>query len=151
MSLQRKYTISSNYDDLIDLPHHVSKRHARMSRKDRAAQFAPFAALTGHHEAIRESERLTVQRIELDEACKEKINWKLQKIKENIEKNPLVTVTYFVPDKRKEGGTYVTVSEMVQKLKEYEGLLVLESCVVPIADIGELEIGGLKHVIYYRL
>ena len=92
---------NDNYDDIINLPHHVSKTHPQMSLHDRAAQFSPFAALTGHEEEINESARLTEKKTELDEDEKLRINEKLQFIQNNIDKDIMVTFTYFVPEDRK--------------------------------------------------
>ncbi|MCI8782732.1 MAG: YolD-like family protein [Dorea sp.] len=116
----------NKYQDIIHLPRHVSNTHAHMPVEDRAAQFAPFAALTGHHEAVKEAARLTDKRMELDEYCKEVINGKLQEIKERMGIKPKVSVTYFVPDIQKEGGAYVTVTGYVKKVDEYGRTLCLE-------------------------
>lgn len=115
------------YDDIIDLPHHVSKKHPQMSMQDRAAQFSPFAALTGHNEAIKETQRLTQQRIELDEYEKGRINAKLQMIQNKIEQHPQITVTYFEPDYKKDGGEYRTVTDSVKKIDENQHKMILEN------------------------
>ena len=114
------------YQDIIHLPHHISNTHAHMPAADRAAQFAPFAALTGHHEAVKETARLTDKRKELDEYCKEAINGKLQEIRERMETKPEVSITYFVPDAHKAGGAYVTAAGCVTKMDEYGRALYLE-------------------------
>lgn len=114
------------YDDIINLPHHVSGTHAHMPAADRAAQFAPFAALTGHQEAVRETARHTDERIELDESCKEVLDEKLRYIREQAGERPVVTVTYFVPDDHKSGGSYVTVTGRMKKIDEYEKSLVMD-------------------------
>ena len=133
-----KYT--NKYDDIIDLPHHVSKSRPQMSVHDRAAQFSPFAALTGHGAAIKETERLTDRRIELDENQKSVINEKLQMIFEQVEKHPEISVTYFVPDQRKTGGKYVTIEGQVIKMDGYHRTLILEDqTLVPMADILDIE------------
>ena len=100
--------ISHKYDDIINLPHHVSKKHPQMSLHDRAAQFSPFAALTGHKAAINETARLTDEKQILSEDVIAKLNEQLNLIKENIGTNPIVTITYFVPDDRKSGGAYIS-------------------------------------------
>lgn len=107
------------YDDMIDLPHHVSKKHPRMPLLDRAAQFAPFAALTGHEAAIKETARLTEDEEELSEDSKEILDLKLQYVCEHLTEQPEVTVTYFEPDAKKSGGAYVTVTERVKKVDRY--------------------------------
>lgn len=116
------------YDDIIDLPHHVSETHPRMSLYDRAAQFSPFAALTGHEAAIRETARLTDRRLELDEDSRRILDGKLQLIQRwrREGKSIVLSVTYFQPDERKSGGSYVTVKGKVKKIKEYEKKLILE-------------------------
>lgn len=109
------------YDDIINLPHHISVRHPRMARLARAAQFAPFAALTGLDDEMDETARLTDQKIELDENEKEQINRKLVYIKKNL---PIdVTITYFVPDPSKPGGAYLTQACTVIKIDELSNQL----------------------------
>ena len=115
-----------NYDDIINLPHHVSKKHPQMALQDRAAQFSPFAAVTGHEEAIEETARLTDERIVLDEDEKMMLDERLQEIKEHLSEHPKVGITYFKPDSVKDGGAYETVSGHVKKIDEYERLIVLE-------------------------
>ena len=112
------------YDDMIDLPHHVSKKHPQMPLMDRAAQFAPFAALTGHESAIKETARLTEEEIELDENSKELLDLRLQELQEHLPEQPEVTVTYFCPDEKKAGGAYETVTGRVKKVDAYVGELV---------------------------
>ncbi len=112
------------YDDIIDLPHHTSKKHPRMPLLDRAAQFAPFAALTGHEAAIKETARLTEEEMELDENRKELLDLRLQQLQEHLSEQPEVTVTYFQPDEKKAGGAYVSVTGRVKKVDGYEGELV---------------------------
>ena len=106
------------YDDIIDLPHHVSARHLQMPLPDRAAQFSPFAALTGHEAAIRETARLTDAFVELDEGRKEELDEQLRLIKENQAQRPEVEVTYFQPDLKKSGGTYTTFCGRVKRVDE---------------------------------
>lgn len=112
------------YDDIIDLPHHVSKKHPQMPLLDRAAQFAPFAALTGHEAAIKETARLTEEEIELDENSKELLDFRLQQLQEQLSESPEVTVTYFCPDEKKAGGAYETVTGKVKKVDAYAGEMV---------------------------
>ena len=113
------------YADIIDKQHHVSKKHPPMSMEDRAAQFSPFAALTGYDAAIVETARLTAQRVELDEYERQALNKKLQFISEHLNEHPKVSITCFVPDARKEGGEYVTVTGNIKKLDDYEHRIVL--------------------------
>ncbi len=114
------------YDDIIHLPHHQSKTRKRMSVSDRAAQFAPFAALTGHDEAVKETARLTEGYVELDDYELEELNRKLLYLQEHLDEKPQVTITYFVPDEKKPGGAYQTFSGNVKKLLQFEGLIVME-------------------------
>lgn len=114
------------YDDIIHLPHHQSGTRPHMSLHDRAAQFSPFAALTGYDAAVEEAARLTEQKLELSEEEKAAIGAKLTEIKEHIKERPEVTVTYFVPDERKAGGTYVTVTGTVRRIDEFERVVVMQ-------------------------
>lgn len=114
------------YDDIINMPHHVSATHPQMSLHDRAAQFSPFAALTGHEDAIKETARLTDEWMEPDDDRKSELNGKLQELLARIGEKPPVTVTYFIPDEQKAGGTYVTVTGKLKKINEYDRMLVLE-------------------------
>ena len=116
----------TRYDDIINLPHHVSTTHAPMPVADRAAQFSPFAALTGYEDAIDETARLTQDWIELDENEKERLNEKFQQIREQLPMHPQVIFTYFEPDQKKQGGAYLTVEGRVKKIDEYRGAFILE-------------------------
>ena len=126
------------YDDIIDMPHHVSDRHPHMSVHDRAAQFAPFAALTGHGAAIAETARLTEEKHELDESQKAVRDQKLMNIMYNAdEKN--VNVDYFVADERKSGGRYERFTGRIRRIDEYERVLVMEDgTVIPIDNIQDI-------------
>ena len=108
----------NNYDDIIDMPHHVSKRHPPLDRDSYAAQFSPFAALTGYDGIVAESARATNSRIELDDEAKERISGKLSFILSHPEGEKTVSITYFVPDRKKEGGEYVTASGTVASFDE---------------------------------
>ena len=132
--------ISHKYDDIINLPHHVSKKHPQMSLHDRAAQFSPFAALTGHKAAINETARLTDEKQILSEDVIAKLNEQLNLIKENISSNPIVTITYFVPDDKKSGGAYISYTGVVKKIDEYNRTVVLtDKTVIPIEQISEMQ------------
>lgn len=113
------------YDDIINLPHHVSPKRTRMSNYDRAGQFSPFAALTGYDGVIAETARLTESEIELDEGGKALLNEKLRRILERIDVQPQVVITCFQPDERKLGGAYVTVIGRVKKIDGYSQSVVL--------------------------
>ena len=133
-------TSNQHYNDIIDLPHHISTTRPRMSMLDRAAQFSPFAALTGYDAAIKETGRLTGQRIELTEECRAVLDRKQQVLLENLAEHPEVSVTYFVPDERKSGGTYVTVAGRVKKVDEYQRLMLLtDGTRIPLTEVLELE------------
>lgn len=118
--------MTKKYDDIIHLPHHISTKKAQMPVIDRAAQFAPFAALTGHNAAIEETARQTEKRVELDAYIKESLNDKLQIISDWINEHPEIEITYFQPDEKKDGGAYVTANGIAKKINEYERLLVME-------------------------
>ncbi len=113
------------YDDIIHLPHHVSKTRPQMSLEDRAAQFSPFAALTGYDAAILETGRLTEDKLELGEETRAILDRKQRYLAEIIDTKPEITVTYFVPDEKKSGGAYSTVTGFLKRIDEYERQLVL--------------------------
>ncbi len=98
--------MSGKYDDMLDLPHHTSPRHPRMTLRDRAAQFAPFSALTGYDDVIDETARLTDGKIELSEDARALLDVKQRLLQRRIEERPRVTVVHFVEDQRKTGGAY---------------------------------------------
>ena len=128
------------YDDMIDLPHHVSKKHRQMPLADRAAQFAPFAALSGYGSDITEARRITDRKAELDEYAIAAIDGKLRIIQDMIADMPEVTVTYFIPDASKKGGMYVDVIGRVAEINEYEHILVMnDGKKIPIGDISKIE------------
>lgn len=129
-----------NYDDIIDLPHHVSETHPPMSRADRAAQFSPFAALTGYDAAVRETARVTERRIELGEGVKAELNARLNCILEHLPEHPQVSITYFVPDEKKSGGVYRTVTGAVRKLDGFAKTLTLaDGTVVSMEEMVHVE------------
>ena len=113
------------YEDIVDLPHHVSRKHPQPTMADRAARFAPFAAITGYEEMVLEEARVTDDRIEMDESSKAALNEKLNMILEFIDEQSEVSITYFEPDKRKAGGAYVTVTGTVKRIDEYEHLVIM--------------------------
>ncbi len=113
------------YDDIIHLPHHVSKTRPQMSMEDRAAQFSPFAALTGYDAAILETGRLTEDKLELGEGTQAILDRKQRYLAEIIDTKPEITVTYFVLDEKKSGGAYSTVTGFLKRIDEYERVLML--------------------------
>jgi hypothetical protein len=134
------YNDEHKYDDIINLPHYVSRKRAHMSLHDRAAQFAPFAALTGHQESIQETARLTDDKIELDNGQIEKINELLYEISNNISQRRKVAVTYFKSDELKNGGSYLTDIGIVKKINSNEKYVIMESGMKIFMDnIVELE------------
>lgn len=127
------------YDDIIDLPHHVSKKHPQMSLHDRAAQFSPFAALTGYEDAVGEAARLTDRRQELDEEQAARLEQQLQILAEKAAERPEVEITYFLPDARKSGGKYVTVQGTLRRIDETEKMLIFtDGRRIAIRDIFEI-------------
>lgn len=129
-----------SYDDIINLPHHVSPKRARMSMTDRGAQFSPFAALTGFDAAIEETARLTHRRIELTEGEKAILNEKIQRILERIAEQPEIAVTYFVPDLRKTGGVYTRMTGRVKKIDAYQRVILMtDGTAIPFDEITDLE------------
>ena len=127
------------YDDILHLPHPTSKRHPRMPIVDRAAQFSPFAALTGHKAAIEETARVTDRRIELDEDAKEQLDQTLQLLLERMDEQPEITVTWFSPDKKKAGGQYHTATGKLKRIDSREGRLILtDGNQIPLEDLLEI-------------
>ncbi len=116
--------MTDRYNDIIDLPHHVSTTHSHMSMHDRAAQFQPFRALTGYEDSVQETARLTDEKVELTEEQKALLDAELQKLADKISSLPLVTVTYFQPDKKKAGGAYVCVTGQLKKIDDFNGTLI---------------------------
>ena len=133
--------MTKTYDDIIHLPHHVSATHPHMSAIDRAAQFSPFAALTGYDAAIKETARLTDKRVELDESMKAALSNKLQMIADRLKEHPEIAITYFQPDAKKNGGAYVTVINTVKKIDVYKRIVVLtDGIVIPVNEIISIDI-----------
>ena len=132
--------MNDRYDDIIHLPHHVSKTRPQMSMMDRAAQFSPFAALTGYDAAIKETGRLTDEKIELGEETKAVLDRKQRYLSDMISVQPEITVTYFLPDERKSGGTYLSVTGKLKRIDEYERMMILtDGKKIPLDDIMDVE------------
>ncbi len=125
-----------SYDDIINLTHYVSKKHPQMSLYARSAQFAPFAALTGYEDAVKETARETDKRIEIDDELKSILDMKLQILQEYINKKLEISITYFVPDIKKDGGKYVTIIGIVKKIDNYNQIMTL-------ADKREIQINEI--------
>ena len=132
---------TQNYDDIIGLPRHVSDNHKKMPMAQRAAQFAPFAALSGYEDAIEEAARHTEARPGLSEDIKELIDYKLRVISEYSEGEASADIAFFVPDEKKDGGRYESVSGKVERIDKDSGCVIMENKVkIPIKDI--IDISG---------
>ena len=129
------------YDDIINHPHHVSKRHPQMSMMNRAAQFAPFAAVAGHDAAIREEGRLTDEWIDMGDSANEELNRKIEVLIAKLPEHPTVTIEYFLPDALKSGGSYQTVKCQVKRIDDIERFIELtDGRKIPIDTITEIKI-----------
>ena len=132
--------MNKNYDDIINLPHYVSKKRSQMSIEARSAQFAPFAALTGYDEQVKETARLTDKKIELEDGEKEILNNKLLYILENINSKPEIIFTYFIKDNKKDGGRYKEKIGIVRKIDMIEQYIqLIDRTKIPINDIIALD------------
>ena len=128
------------YEDIVNLPPHISKKHPQPTMIDRAARFAPFAAITGYEEMVLEEARVTEERVDLDEGALSFLNEKLNMIREFLDEEPEVTITYFEPDKKKSGGAYVSIAGVVKRIDEYEHLVILtDGKKILIEDIYAIE------------
>ena len=128
--------IKSKYDEIMGLPHHVSRTRPQMPMSDRAAQFAPFAALTGYDSAIKETGRLTDEKIELDEEALTTLDMKYQFLMDALDDEPEVTITYFQPDERKAGGKYVSATGTVKKVDDFERRITMQDGTkIPMDDV----------------
>ena len=124
------------YEDIINLPHHISPTRQQMPMSDRAAQFSPFAALTGYDAAIKETGRLTDERIELDEEALTALDMKYQLLIDAFDDAPEVTITYFQPDERKAGGKYITATSAVKKVDDFERRITMQNGTkIPMDDV----------------
>lgn len=127
------------YEDIVNLPPHISKKHPQPTMLERAARFSPFAAITGYEEMVKEAARVTDKRIELDEGSKELLNEKLLFVTELCD-DAVVTITHFVPDKLKSGGSYETVTGTIKRIDEYERTVILtEGIIIPIDNIYQID------------
>ena len=128
--------MNGKYDEIMGLPHHVSKTRPQMPMSDRAAQFAPFAALTGYDAAIKETGRLTDEMIELDVEALSALDMKYQLLMEALDEAPEVTITYFQPDERKAGGKYVSAVGAVKKIDDFERRITMrDGTRIPTDDV----------------
>ncbi len=128
------------YDDIINLEHHVSTKHSRMSLENRSAQFAPFSALTGYEEAVKEEARVTESRIDIDEEAKIEVNEKLNYIMKHLDKNIIVSVTYFEKDKKKQGGSYKTIKGIIKKIDDSRKTIKMQTGeIIKIEELKKIE------------
>ena len=135
------------YEDIVNLPPHISKRHPQPTMMDRAARFAPFAAITGYEEMVLEEARVTEERIDLDEGALSLLNEKLNMIQEFLDEEPEIKITYFESDKKKAGGAYVSITGVVKRIDEYEHLIIMtDGKKIRIDDIF-----GLESDLFYSL
>ena len=140
--------MSGKYDDMLHLPHLTSARHPRMPIAERAAIFSPFAALSGHGAAIAETARQTERRIELDEDTRAELDRRQAVLLEHIDEQPEITITWFHPDERKDGGAYLTAAGRLKKLRELErALLLADGTEIPLEDVVALESGIFQTLI----
>ena len=131
--------MNNRYDEIMELPHHVSKTRPPMPMSDRAAQFAPFAALTGYDSAIKETGRLTDERIELDEEALTALDRKYQLLMDTLDDAPEVTIIYFQPDERKAGGQYVSATGTVKKVDTFgRRILLQDGTRIPLDSVYDL-------------
>ena len=131
--------MNNRYDEIINLPHHVSTTRPQMPLSDRAAQFAPFAALTGYESAIKETGRLTDERIELDEEALAALDRKYQLLMDTLDDAPEVTIIYFQPDERKAGGQYVSATGTVKKVDTFgRRILLQDGTRIPLDSVYDL-------------
>ena len=132
--------MNDNYEDIINLPHHISNKHIAMSMMDRAAQFAPYAALTGFGDDVKETARLTDDWIDADGDAKYYLDETLQSIAKKISSRPEITVTYFIKDDKKEGGKYTSITGKIRRIDEVNQILVME-------DGKEIEVSSILDLV----
>ena len=133
------------YDDMLYLPHHVSKNHRQMPVYKRAAQFAPFAALSGHAAAVKEAERLTETERELDEYERAELDRRMQQILAVPKLRRHVTITYFKKDERKEGGAYLDITGEILKIDYNRKVIRMREC-TDDAEVTEIEFGHVSDI-----
>lgn len=131
--------MNEDYSDIINLPHHRSRNHPQMSMMARAAQFAPFAALSGYDAVISETARLTDSRLELEDYDNDRLNRRMAELIDSENAHPEVTVSFFMPDSRKKGGSYRSITARLKKIDTYEKLLIMEDgTAIPFANIMDI-------------
>ena len=135
------------YEDIVNLPPHISKKYPQPTMLERAARFAPFAAITGYEEMVLEEARVTEERIELDEGTLAMLNEKLNIIHDSLNSEPVIQITYFEPDKKKSGGAYISITGTVKRIDEYERLVIMSDGKKILID----EIFGLESKLFDSL
>ena len=131
----------NKYQDILYLARPVSKVHQPMSKPNRAAQFSPFAALTGYEDAVQETARLTTDKITLSEDQIQIINSVLNEISQYLPDSPYVQITYFEPDKRKQGGSYQQISGTIKKIDDVYGMVIMKGNIrIPVHQIVHISI-----------
>lgn len=126
----------SKYDDIINMPRHISKKRPQMSLYNRSAQFAPFAALAGYEERVKETARLTDTKIEIDDGLRNTLNMKLNIINEHLKEKPEITITYFIKDNKKSGGKYSTLKCVIRRIDLVNQEIILyDRSVIKLDDI----------------
>ena len=128
----------NDYSDIINLEHYEPKYHKRMSMESRAAQFAPFSALTGYNDEIKETSRLTDVKHELDEDSKSHIDKLLKKLEENIKNKPFIKIIHFVPDERKNGGEYEEYEGIVKKIDNINKYIIVTNKIINYDNIYDI-------------
>lgn len=128
------------YTEIINMPHHQSETRTHMSRRDRAAQFAPFAALTGYEDAVEETARLTDGEIDLDENYLQELNGKMNKLRGKLKNYPKVKITYFVPDRLKDGGAYLTINGRIKKIDDNRREISMnDGTIIPLDSVIDIQ------------
>ena len=132
----------SKYDEIINITHFDPVNHKRMSMTERAAQFSPFAALTGYSESVKETARLTKNKKELSEDMKYEIDMKLQLIEEHLKEKPEVSVLHFIKDKKKSGGDYNEFTGIIRRIDKANGKLIfIDKTIIDLKDIIDIRSG----------
>ena len=131
--------MDKKYEEIINMPHHVSFNHPHMSNYDRAAQFAPFAALTGYDALIKEMARQTNKKIKISSDKAEEISNKLSYLKEHLNEEIAIIITYFKKDKKKEGGEYISINGFIQKIDDYRKTIKINEQTIKFSDIYDID------------
>lgn len=136
-----------DYDDIMNIPYSGRKDEGALSMHQRAAQFAPFAALVGHDSMIMETARLTDEELEIADETFVILNRKMNYLKMMLHQRPLVTITYFLADERKSGGEYRTSTGIIRKIDDYENIIVMEdNTIIPLQHILDLDSEIITHM-----